>query len=153
MAWREDAKITKLSSDLLTAQRVKVGASAIELPTALTISAAAGSTNIANVTLTVKNSAGTTLAAVWPLTIWLSDAATGVGLTATSASGTVQAKSASGTDLGVLTAKKALQVNTLATGIYILEITDSAKTGFYVAAQLPNGITVISSKLVTANYG
>ena len=82
------------------------------------------------------------------------NAATGAGLTGTSASGTVQAKAASGTDLQAVTAKKHLRVQTLATGIYTLEITDSGKTGFYVCAQNPQtGVTEVSAQLVTGDYG
>lgn len=120
----------------------------------ISFAAAAGGANVCEVTITVKDAAGSTLAGVHNLIVWLSDAATGAGLTGTSASGTVQAKSASGQDMGTLTAKKALVVQTLATGIYILEITDTAKTGFYVCATVPGtGLTVVSSQLVTGNYG
>jgi hypothetical protein len=84
----------------------------------------------------------------------LSDDATGLGLTATDASGTVTAKAASGTDFGVLTAKKALLAQTKADGSFILEITDTAKTSFYVIATplvgcAPSG----SAALITADYG
>lgn len=86
--------------------------------------------------------------------IWLSDDAAGTGLTGTTASGTVQAKAASGTDFTAFVAKKALKVQTLATGAYTLEITDTAKTGFYIAVQNPyTGVTSVSRQLVTADYG
>jgi len=86
--------------------------------------------------------------------VWLSDADTGVGLTATTASGTVQAKSASGADFATFTAKKALLVQPLATGVYTLEITDSAKTAFYVcAATLDGRAYSVSTVLATEDYG
>lgn len=122
-------------------------------PVSYTFAAAAGAANITEVTITAQDADGNTVAAPLAFTVWLSDAATGVGLTATAASGTVQAKSASGADFGALTAKKALVVQTLATGVYILEITDTAKTGFFVAAQAPNGAASISAQLVTGDYG
>lgn len=118
----------------------------------VTFSAAAGSANVCEVTITVKDGAGTAIAAPFHLDVFLSDAATGVGLTGTTASGTVVAKSASGTDLATLVSKKALRVQTLGTGIYILQITDTAKTGFYVCAALGSKVFV-SSVLVTGNYG
>lgn len=169
MAWREDAAITKLkttnltvtgtltvpaaTSDLQTDTRLKLGASALEIPTSATFTFTAGAANIANVLITAVNSAGTTIARIHPLTVWLSDAVTGVGLTGTAASGTVQAKSASGTDVGVLTAKKALAVHTLANGTYTLEITASAKTGYYVGVALPCGLVVVSRVMATGDYG
>jgi len=164
MAWREDATITKLKVKTLTvtdtttdanhtATRFSLGASALEIPTSATFTFTAGAANVANVLITPVNSAGATIARVLPLTVFLSDAATGVGLTATAASGTVQAKSASGTDLGALTAKKALAVMTLATGLYTLEITASAKTGYYVGVVLPCGLVVVSRVMTSADYG
>jgi hypothetical protein len=120
----------------------------------VTISAAAGGANVSEVTFQAVDSAGQALAGVFHFKVYLSDAATGVGLTATAASGTVQAKSASGTDIGILTAKKALEVQTLADGSYILEITDTAKTGFYPCAVIPvTGQPIIGTQLVTADYG
>ena len=77
---------------------------------------------------------------------------TGAGLTATTASGTVQA-GASGTDLGTLTAKKALACRTTAAGLYILAITDTAKTGFYPVVTIPGRKLIVGAQLVTGNYG
>ena len=75
-------------------------------------------------------------------------------MTSTSASGTVTAKSASGADFGALTAKKAFIAQSLATGIFILEITDTAKTGFFVCVQNPvTGEVNVSRVLVGGDYG
>lgn len=131
---------------------VQVGG--VSAPTSITFSPAAGGANVSEVTITVKDGAGATIAGVFNLDVWLSDAATGAGLTATTASGTVTAKAASGAVIGTYTAKKALRVQTLATGVFVLEITDTAKTGFYVAAEVPmSGRVVVSSQMVTGNYG
>lgn len=120
----------------------------------VTFSPAAGAANICEVTIAVKDAAGATIAGVFSLDVYLSDAATGAGLTAVTASGTVTAKAASGAVIGTHTAKKALRVQTLATGVFILEITDTAKTGFYVVATVPGtGRTAVSAQLVTGNYG
>ena len=107
----------------------------------ISFSAAAGGSNVCEVTITVLDNEGN---AVNPATtahllnIWLSDDAQGEGLTATTASGTVTAKSAEGTDLTALTAKKHLiGVTKAGAGTFILEITDTAKTGFYVCDALP----------------
>jgi len=125
-----------------------------DAPADITLVAASAGTNVCEVTITVVDSAGVAIAECFNLDVWLSDAATGAGVTATAASGTVAVKSASGVDFEVVTAKKYTRVQTLATGIYILEITDTAKTGFYACAVIPSiGKTVIGTQLVTGDYG
>lgn len=123
----------------------------------ITFTPAAGAANVCEVKLQVVDAYGKAVAEGLVFNLWLSDAATGLGVTATDASGTVQAKSDAGHDLGIHTAKKSLVVQTLADGSYTLEITDTAKTAFYVAAQIPGGPnagrTVVSTVLATANYG
>jgi hypothetical protein len=126
----------------------------IYMPVAADFSIAQGAANVCNVTITIQDNNDTTLARPHNFEVWLSDAATGIGLTATTASGTVQAKAASGTVMGVMTTKKALRVQSLATGVFILEITDTAKTGFYVAVKLDTGaVFEVSRQLVTGDYG
>lgn len=119
----------------------------------VTMVAAAGASNVCEITLTLKDAAGATIASPRPLLFWLSDAATGAGLTATSASGAVTAKAASGADFGAISAKKALFFQPLATGVGIVSITDASKTQFYPCVQLPNGKIVVGTQLQTANYG
>lgn len=124
------------------------------VPTNVSFAIAAGGANVSEIAVSLLDGLGNLVAQALALEIWLSDAASGAGLTGTSASGTVQAKSASGADFGDLTAKKAKVVQSLATGIYTLEITDTAKTGFYVCVRNPfTGLTEVSRQLVTADYG
>jgi len=123
-------------------------------PVKVTTAAAAGASNVSEVTFTVKNGKGDTILKPTTLIIHLSDAATGEGLTATTASGAVAAKASSGTDLSTLVSKKALMVQTKANGTYILSITDSAKTTFYPCATIPgSGEVVVGTRLATASYG
>lgn len=122
------------------------------LPISVSMSAAAGATNITEVTITVKDAANNTVAAVHHMDVWLSDDADGAGLTGTTASGTVTNKTASGIVLSTYTAKKALRVQTLKTGIFVLEITDSAKTAFKVCATI-NGKAVVGKTLAAGDYG
>lgn len=125
-----------------------------EFVSGFTFTIVAGAANVSTIKIQAVNKDGIAVAGVYNIRAFLSDAVTGVGLTATAASGTVQAKAASGTDIGILTAKKALDVNTLADGSYTLEITDSAKTLFYVGASLPSlGLVQVSRKLVAGDYG
>jgi len=121
-------------------------------PTTATFSPAAGGTDETLVTITVKDRAGNAVTGPVVFDVLLSDASSGAGLTATTADGAVAA-GASGVDLATLVSKKALRVQTTAAGVYILSITDSAKTGFRVVAQLPGRKAVVSSALVSGNYG
>lgn len=121
-------------------------------PFSVTMTPAAGTTNQTLVTCQLVDHEGTSVAAVMNFDLWLSDAATGAGLTATTASGTVAA-GASGADVATLTSKKALRVQSNASGVYILAITDSAKTAFKVCAQMPDGAVIVGATLATANYG
>lgn len=122
--------------------------------TTITFAITAAGANVSEVTVTVKDGAGSTVAGVHHFDIYLTDSATGAGLTGTTASGTVTAKAASGVVLSTYTAKKALRVQTLATGVFVLEITDTAKSGFFVAAVVPvTGRVVVSAQLVTGSYG
>ena len=114
--------------------------------------AAAAGANVSEVTVTVTDGNGNALETIKNMNVWLSDDSEGAGLTATAASGTVQAKAASGTDLGVVEAKKQYTAQTLDDGTYVMEITDSAKTGFYVCVELMGNIYV-SDQLQTADYG
>lgn len=121
----------------------------------ITFTPAAGGANVSEVTIAFFDAAGSAITSNLSFEWWLSDAATGLGITGTAASGTVQAKSSEGTDLSVLTAKKHTVSQTKASvGTYVLEITDTAKTGFYVCAKHPvTGVINVSSVLQTADYG
>lgn len=123
-----------------------------DFPASITFAAAAGAANVTEVTITVRDAAGVAIDKAFMLDVWLSDAATGAGLTGTEASGTVTAKAASGAIIATHVSKKALKVQTLATGVFVLEITDTAKTDFYVGASL-GPILGVSDVLETADYG
>lgn len=119
-----------------------------------TFTPSAGSTNVANVLITPIDYEGAAMSGVRNLEVWLADAATGAALTATTASGTVTNKASEGNVLTALTAKKHLIVATKAAGTFTLEITDTAKTGFFVCVKNPlTGEVFASSALVTGNYG
>ena len=124
------------------------------IPYTLKISAAKGAANVTNVTFQVQDIYGNALSAVWEFTLYLSDAATGIGLTATTASGGIAAAASGGTVIGVLTTAKALRVSTNASGAFVLAITDTAKTGFYPVGNFPHDTPVtVGAQLVAANYG
>lgn len=151
----ESGGALKLAGVQLTAGAAELNAVADSgVVTNFTMAAAAAASNVTEVTITAVDAAGATVAAVHNFDVWLSDAASGAGLTSTTASGTVTAKAASGAVVGTDTAKKALRAQTLATGVFILEITDTAKTAFKVAAVIPGtGKTVVGITLAAGDYG
>lgn len=124
------------------------------LPSEILITNAVGaSANIANVSFQVADLSGTAVAQVFNFDIWLSDAATGAGLTANTASGGIAAVSTFGFVWAVITASKALRVQTNASGLFTLAITDSAKNLFYPVAQNMNsGEASIGAQLTAASY-
>jgi hypothetical protein len=111
-----------------------------------------GSANTATVTITFTDSFGNAITGPLLFDWWLSDAATGLGLTATAASGAVGA-AGTGSDFGVYTAKKATHSQTSVAGVYVCTIVDTANTGFYVCVQVP-GVTApfVGPQLIAANY-
>lgn len=121
-------------------------------PFSVTMTPATDGSNKTKVTCQLVDVEGTSVSKVMNFDLWLSDAASGAGLTGTTASGAVAA-GASGADIATLTTKKALRVQTNASGVYILSITDTAKTAFKVCAQMPDGEVVVGATLATANYG
>lgn len=146
-----DLKLGSGAGTSVTATAAELNA-AEGLPFDYTITPAAGAANVCEVTIQALDANGDEIAHVAPLLVWLSDAATGAGLTDVSASGAVAAAAGS-TDLAALTAKKALMVQTAADGSYVLSITDTAKTAFKVCAQSLNGEIPTVATLETASYG
>lgn len=120
-------------------------------PASVTVTPAKGAANITLVTLQALDARGVAMTVPVLLDVWLSDAASGAGLTATTASGNVVAGTA-GADFLDMVSKKAKIVQTDATGKYILSITDTALTLFVVCAAV-RGLNPTLATLVTANYG
>lgn len=113
--------------------------------------AATNGTNATKVTFQVVDNDDNAVAGVFCFDVYLSDAATGYGLTAaspTSAGNNV----ATGVVLGTYTANKAVFVETDATGKFVLSITDASKTGVYPVAHFLSKV-IVGTQLVTANYG
>jgi len=122
------------------------------LPGSVTFVIAASTANITLVTGTVKSTSGLALAFPTSFDLYLSDAVTGAGLTAVTASGAVTVGTP-GAVIGTYTTKKALRVQTDAVGAFQLSITDTAKTGFYVVYALDGLPPFVSRQLVTGDYG
>lgn len=121
--------------------------------TGIAISNAASTTNVSNVSFQLTDSLGVPLAKIAIFDIFLSDAASGLGLTATTASGGIAAAASGGVVMDILTAAKMLRVQTTAAGLFKLAITDTAKTGFFPAAQLSTLGIIVGAALTSASYG
>lgn len=91
----------------------------------VSFSVAAGASNICILTGTIKDRAGNTIAGVRELEVYISEAATGVGVTADTYS--TGASITTGTLVATLTANKAWRLLTNSSGVFAISITDTAK--------------------------
>lgn len=123
-----------------------------EIPFDYTLTPAAGAANVCEVTIQAKDPGGTNIAHVVPLLVWLSDAATGAGLTGHAADA-LGVKAASGALLNALTANQVLLIQTLANGSAVIQITDTHKSLFKVCVQSLQGETPTIATLIAGNYG
>lgn len=119
-------------------------------PYTVTYSFSPGTSNVAFVSVTVRDPEGEPVTSPVNFDLWLSDSSLGLGLTATTASGAVTALS--GAIIGTYEAKKAFRVQAGTSGLFILSITDTAKTAFRIVSQVANA-RVVSNALATGNYG
>jgi len=105
----------------------------------------AGASNICIGTLTVKDAAGATIAAPHTLLVYISEAATGIGITADTYS--TGASVTAGTQLIAETANKAWMVNTTAAGVAAISITDTAKPAdqYFVCINPKSGKMIVSA--------
>jgi hypothetical protein len=123
------------------------------LPGKIGFGIAPGAANHTVITITVQDNGGNPITGVpFDLDIILSDAATGVGLTATTPSGGFSITT--GTLLNTYVASKAAYVQTDGNGVVVMNITDTAKTGFFVMVQAgQQPVPAVSRQLVTGDYG
>ena len=113
--------------------------------------AASATTDGMDITVTAKDAAGATLAGVHEFVMHMSEAATGIGLTADAYSGDLTASV--GAILGALTAKKAWVIQTAATGIFTATLVDSANpTDQYVVVKKPVSAGVVVSAASGTNW-
>jgi hypothetical protein len=115
------------------------------VPFSFTVALAASSTTDGmDITITAVNEDGTTVAAPVGFEWWISEASSGIGLTADSYSGAVTA--GTGAILTALTAKKHFLAVTAATGIFVATAVDSANPADqYVVVKSPSGLLVVSA--------
>lgn len=124
-----------------------------EIPTLCTFSIAQASTQYYSaVTVYVCNKEGVPVNKTCVVDIWISDAATGIGVVATGPATSVTVTV--GASLGSLTANKAFRVVTDATGKATIQLADDATPVLlYVAASIPgSGQVSVSRKTVAGDY-
>lgn len=113
--------------------------------------AASATTDGMEATLSVRNARGEIVPGVYSLEAWISESASGAGLTADSYSGTVTAST--GAILTAYTAKKHFSVVTASSGIAVLLAVDSANpTDQYVCARAPGSNLVCVSAVSGTNW-
>lgn len=113
--------------------------------------AASSTTDGMDITITVKDAGGDTVAAVHNLEVWMSEDANGIGLTGDTYSGDLTA--GTGAILSAHTAKKHWSVATAATGIFVATLVASANPADqYVAVRSPIGGTVVMSEVSGTNW-
>jgi hypothetical protein len=125
------------------------------LPALITFTIApqgAGGSNKVRITAQVTDNGGQNVAGFpFDLDFILSDAATGVGVTATTPSGGIAV--ISGTLLNTYIASKAVYCQSDANGKVQIDITDAAKTGFYIMVQAgAQPMPSVSRQLVAGDY-
>lgn len=113
--------------------------------------AASATTDGMDITITAVDGNGNTVAAVTPFEMWISEAATGIGLTADTYSGTVTASV--GAIHTAVTAKKHFLGVTAATGIAVITAVASANpTDQYVVVAKPDRRGVVVSEASGTNW-
>jgi hypothetical protein len=118
----------------------------------ITFAYAAGAANHCVVTLRVQDFQGNNLQQVFDLDFYLSDSSTGVGVSATAPSGGYSITT--GTSLNIKVTGLAGEALTDGTGKLVVNITDTAKTLYFPAAEAPGtGVTWVGPQLQTSNYG
>lgn len=103
----------------------------------------AGASDICIMTGTIKDAAGTTIAGVRNLLVYISEAANGIGVSADSYSTGAAISDGTGT---ALVANKVFLVQTGTDGVFAISITDtSTPADQYGVAILPNGSASVSA--------
>lgn len=123
-----------------------------DAPATIDIALTAGASNVMTITITVEDAAGVAIDAVHELEWWISDAATGIGLTADSFSGDVA--TTTGTEWEERTSKKHYTGLTDVNGVLVATVEDTnTPADIYVAARHPLTGKIIVSAASGANWG
>jgi hypothetical protein len=142
---------TNLTATSGTVTNLTTGNDGFQLPTEVTFAVTAGGANTVLVDVLFACPAAQTFRVI-PVMAWLSDSATGQGLSATTPSGSFTT-SLDGNVLSAMSSNKLMLANTDETGRIILSITDTAKTQYYVTVAILNMGCVFVQRVLDSNYG
>ena len=147
------ATITTLTNTTANITNLKYGATPVAQvdPASCTITAAAGASNVATVTIQLKDGSGTNMARSIAFKVYASSAAD--GLTLASAASTGFSVASGGLSLANASAVTTqITAMSSATGGCVLSLTDTGKQTSYLILVLPNG-NKISAQLSSGSYG
>lgn len=145
--------ITTLTSTTANITDLLYGATPVHQvdPASCTITAAAGTTNTATVTVTLKDGAGVTLTRSIPFTVYASSAADGLTLASAASTGwSVASGGLSLNNAGAVTTS--IRCISSAAGACVLSLLDTGKQTSYLVLVLSNGVK-ISAQLSAGSYG
>lgn len=113
------------------------------------ITVGAEATNVINVAIALKNDRRKAIVGARYVKVYLSDAATGIGLTATTMTGS-PAIGTLGTIINTTVTKKMWEILTDANGNFDLNVGDSGTPTFYLVVLFPDGTIQVSSAITFA---
>lgn len=137
----------------ISVNNLKFGATPVPQvdPGSCTIVAAAGASNVSNVTIQLKDGSGTNMTRILPFRVYASSAADGLTLASVASTGFAVASGGLSLQNG---AAITTQINAMssATGGCVLSLTDTGKQTSYLVLVLANGVK-ISAQLSAGSYG
>lgn len=138
---------------VLSVANLKYGATPVAQvdPASCTISAAAGASNTATVTIQLKDGSGTNMARILPFRVYASSASDGLTLASAASTGFSVASGGLSVNNGAAITTQ-ISCMSSATGGCVLSLLDSAKQTSYLVLVLANGVK-ISAQLSTGSYG
>lgn len=141
------------NNTVLSVLNLKYGATPVAQvdPASCTITAAAGASNTATVTVQLKDGSGTNMARIIPFRVYASSAADGLTLASAASTGFSVASGGLSINNGAAITTQ-ISAMSSATGGCVLSLLDSAKQTSYLVLVLANG-TKISAQLSSGSYG
>jgi len=139
---------------VLSVANLKYGATPVAQvdPASCTIVAAAGASNVSNVTIQLKDGSGTNMTRSIPFKVYASSASNGLTLAAAASTGFAVASGGVLDPTGNTTITQGISAVSSATGGCVLSLTDTAKQTSYLVLVLANGLK-ISAQLSAGSYG
>lgn len=149
----QDGTNTSGTFTTLNAVNLKYGATPVAQvdPASCTITAAAGASNTATVTVQLKDGSGTNMARIIPFRVYASSAADGLTLASAASTGFSVASGGLSLNNGAAITTQ-ISCMSSATGGCVLSLLDTGKQTSYLVLVLANG-TKISAQLSSGSYG